>query len=138
MIILDTNVLSVMMAAAPEARVTAWLKAQPSADLFTAAVCQAEILSGLAIMPTGRRRTALEAAARVVFRKELSGRVLAFDTAAAILYADLFAMRRRIGRPTGKNDLMIAAIARVHGATVATRNIADFAGCGVVLVNPWA
>ena len=137
MFVLDTNVLSVLMAAQPPREVAAWVSAQPEDLLFTAAVCQAEILSGLAVLPEGRRRSNVEAAARAMFLDDFDGRVLPFDTVAAEGYADMYARRRRAGRPVAIADLMIAAIARVHGASVVTRNITDFDTCGVPILNPW-
>jgi predicted nucleic acid-binding protein len=87
--------------------------------------------------PSGRRRNALEEAARAVFADDFRGRILAFDSDAALAYADLFVARRTAGRPIGTIDLMVAAIARVHGASVVTRNVADFAGIGLPIINPW-
>ncbi|MEO9191929.1 MAG: type II toxin-antitoxin system VapC family toxin [Acetobacteraceae bacterium] len=137
MFVLDTNVLSAMISAEPVLRVATWVSGRPAQLLFTAAICQAEILSGLAIMPEGRRRLDLEAAARAMFTEDFEGRVLPFDMAAAVAYADIFAIRRRAGRPTATLDLMIASVARTNGASVVTRNISDFEGCGVTVVNPW-
>jgi predicted nucleic acid-binding protein len=138
MFLLDTNVLSALMGAEPPPEVAAWLSAQPEDLLFTAAVCQAEILSGLAVLPKGRRRSELEAAARAMFLDDFDGRVLPFDTVAAEGYADIYARCRRAGRPGATADLMIASIARVHGASVVTRNVTDFAACNVPVLNPWA
>jgi len=137
MFLLDTNVLSAIMAAEPAPAVAAWVSKQDLATLFTAAICRAEILAGLAIMPEGRRRSALEAAARDMFEEDFLGRVLPFDIAAADAYAELFAARRKAGRPPATVDLMIAAVAISNGVGVATRDIADFDGCGVAVVNPW-
>jgi predicted nucleic acid-binding protein len=137
MFLLDTNILSAMMSAAPAPEVAAWISGLPTELLFTATVCQAEILSGLAIMPEGRRRVDLETAARAMFAEDFEGRVLPFDTEAAAAYAEIFAARRRVGRPTATVDLMIAAVARSQGASVVTRNVADFEECGVGIVNPW-
>ena len=137
MLMLDTNMLSEIMRSEPERKVADWIVRQPSDELFTAAVCQAEILSGLAVMPSGRRRAELEEAARSMFAYDFAGRVLPFDTKAAAAYAEVFASRRKAGRPSGTIDLMLAAIARVHGASVVTRNVADFEGVGVAIVNPW-
>ncbi len=140
MLILDTNMLSENMRAEPVRKIADWMVRQPSDELFTAAICQAEILSGLAIMPSGRRRrrrTDLEEAARAMFADDLSGRILPFDRQAASAYAELFAARRKAGRPSGTINLMLAAIARVRGASVVTRNVADFEGAGVAIVNPW-
>ena len=137
MFLLDTNVLSALMRAEPVPEVATWVSGQPPEFLFTAAVCQAEILSGLAIMPEGRRRFDLEAAARAMFSEDFEGRVLPFDMAAAMAYADIFVSRRRAGRSTATVDLMIGAVARSHGASVVTRNVADFEECGVAVLNPW-
>ena len=138
MFLLDTNVLSVLMRAQPPPEVAAWMSAQPPDLLFTAAVCQAEILAGPAALPEGRRRSELEATARAMFLEEFGGRVLPFDTVAAEGYAEIFAARRRAGRPVATIDLMIAAIARAHGARVVTRNVTDFEVCDVPIVNPWS
>ena len=136
MLVLDTNVLSAMMSAEPVRRIADWLLGQPSEALFTAAVCQAEILSGIAILPNGRRRTDLEEAAHAMFADDFQGRVLPFDPEAAVAYAEVFAARRKAGRPAGTVDLMLAAIARVRGASVVTRNVADFEGVGLTIINP--
>ncbi len=137
MLVLDTNMLSEIMRPEPERKVADWIVRQQSDELFTAAVCQAEILSGLAVMPSGRRRTELEDAARAMFTDDFDGRVLPFDIEAASAYAKVFATRRKAGRPSGTIDLMLAAIARARGASVVTRNVADFEGVGVEIINPW-
>src|SRR5215470_7002688 len=102
---------------------------------FTTTICQAEILAGLAVMPDGRRRVALETAARAIFADDFNGRVLPFDTAAAAAYADIFAARRRAGYPTTPLDLMIAAVAQANGASVVTRDVGGFEGCGVPVIG---
>jgi predicted nucleic acid-binding protein len=137
MFILDTNILSAIMSAQPAPEVEAWIAGERDDRLFTTAISQAEILSGLAIMPEGRRRFALETAASAIFDEDFGGRVLPFDAAAASAYAEIFAARRRRGRATAPLDLMIAAIALAHGASVVTRDVAGFAECGVAVVNPW-
>ena len=136
MLILDTNMLSEMMRPEPERKVADWIVRQPSNELFTAAMCQAEILSGLAAMPSGRCRADLEEAARAMFAEDFDGRILPFDTEAAATYAEVFAGRRKVGEPSGTIDLMLAVIARTYGASVVTRNVADFEGVGVAIVNP--
>jgi len=138
MFLLDTNILSAVMGTRPDPRVASWMEEQPPDLLFTAAVCQAEILSGIAVLPTGRRREALEMAAVAMFREDFAGRILPFDTDAAVIYAELFALRRSAGRPAAIADLMIASIARTCGASVVTRDTGDFEGCGLALINPWS
>jgi predicted nucleic acid-binding protein len=137
MLLLDTNILSAIMGTQPVPEVAFWMADKAIDDLFTTSISQAEILSGLAIMPDSRRRRGLEAAARAMFLHDFDGRVLPFDTEAAAAYADLFAARRAAGRPAAPLDLMIAAIARSQGASVVTRDIGGFHGCGLTLINPW-
>jgi predicted nucleic acid-binding protein len=136
MFVLDTNVLSAMMGSRALPELAAWVVSHAGARFFTTSVCQADIFAGVAILPEGRRRS-LEAASQAIFADDFEGRILPFDEKAAKFYAEIFAARKRAGKPTATMDLMIAAIARAHGATMVTRNTADFEGCGITLVNPW-
>ena len=135
--LLDTNVLSELMKPAPAARVVQWMAAEPAPTLYTTSITQAEILHGLMLLPRGRRRTALAAAATSMFAEDFDGRILGFGTDAAPRYAQIASDRRRAGRPISHFDAQIAAIARLAGAAIATRNLSDFEGCGVTLVDPW-
>jgi predicted nucleic acid-binding protein len=138
MIVLDTNIISEMMRPAPVASVKAWIDSQPEASFFTTAVCEAEILYGLAILPDGRRKSDLIEYAEAVFAEDLADRVLPFDRAAARAYATIASAIRGAGHGFDTSDIQIAAIARVHGFAVATRNVRHFAGCGIELINPFA
>ena len=84
-----------------------------------------------------RQRQSLEAIVELIFAEDLAGRVLPFDSAAAREFADIAAGRRRAGRPISEADARIAAIARSRGAALATRNVGDFAGCRLELIDPW-
>lgn len=137
MILLDTNVVSELMKAAPEQSVLFWISAQPESSLYTTSITQADILHGIALLPSGKRRRAIEDAAHAMFTEEFKGRILGFGSDAASSYAHIAAERRRAGRPISSFDAQIAAIARSVGASIATRNVADFSGCRVGLVNPW-
>jgi predicted nucleic acid-binding protein len=137
MILLDTNVVSELMKSTPEPAVMTWINAIPGATVFVSAVTQAEILYGVALVPDGQRRQGLARAARTVFESYFRGRILSFDSEAAEAFADLAAARRQAGRPISQADAQIAAIARSRGAELATRNVPDFEGCGVAVINPW-
>jgi predicted nucleic acid-binding protein len=137
-IILDTNVLSELSRARPSSDVTAWARAQDPKAIFTTAVCEAELLYGIALLPDGKRRAELARAIATMLGVVLAGRVLPFDRAAAQFYAELAAYRRRHGKSAGMADLQIAAVALARGATaIATRNVDHFDGCDVLIVNPW-
>jgi len=137
MILLDTNVISEVMSSSPNDNVLRWISAQIASDLFTTTISMAEVLYGIELLPQGKRRTTLFSSAESVFLKLFSGRLLFFDEAAARVFPNIAAERRRRGRPTSLFDAQIAAIAKANGATLATRNGSDFEGCGIRLVNPW-
>jgi len=137
-IVLDTNVISELMRAAPEPRVVAWVASQTRAQLYTTYINQIEVLYGIALLPEGRRRDALRAAAQGVFAHDFAGRVLSFDAAAAGRYMDIMLSRRRMGKPIEGFDALIAAIAMGAGAAVATRDVGGFGDCGLEIINPWA
>ena len=137
MIVLDTNVVSELMRPAPSPAVEAWVSRRAAAMLFFSAVGEAELRYGVAIMPAGRRRGAVEAAIEAMLREDFAGRVLPFDSAAARAYAAIAATRRADGRPAALADAQMAAIARSRGMALATRNTGDFTDMGVDLLDPW-
>lgn len=137
MIILDTNVISEFMTSPPAAPVLDWLNAQEVADLYITTISIAEICYGLRVLPEGKRRRLLEERFDQFVEMAFSSRILAFDEKAARIYGDMMGERREAGRPMSSFDGQIAAIARVQGFAVATRNIKDFTGCQLELINPF-
>ena len=138
MVLLDTNVVSELMRATPSARVLAWMDALPPRDLFVSAITEAEVRTGVAILPVGSRRRGLADAIERTLGGLFDGRVLPFDSDAARAYAEITAGSRAAGRPISQLDCQIAAIARSRGMAVATRNVRDFSTTGVELIDPWA
>ena len=121
----------------PEPRVIDWLNARPSGSVAIASVTVAEILYGIRRLPEGRRRVDLQSAFDTFLARGLRERVVEFDHAAADAYARIMIDRRKSGRRIEVFDAMVAGIARSRGAEIATRDVADFADCGVPILNPW-
>ncbi len=138
MFILDTNIVSEVMRNVPSPEVMAWLDEHPRHDLYVTAVTQAEILTGIAFLPEGRRRSELAEAAEYAFNSLFNGRLLSFDSAAAHAYAEIASARRNAGQPLSQFDGQIAAIARSRSMAVATRNVSDYEGCSIPVINPWS
>jgi predicted nucleic acid-binding protein len=138
MIILDTNVLSEAARHNPDPNVIDWLREQSLLDLATTTICVAELRYGIARLPVGQRRNALEKKLFAFLSRGIANRIFDFDLPAAEIYGDLVANRTRIGRPLEGFDGLIAAIARSRNAAIATRNVNDFDGCGIDLINPWS
>lgn len=137
MIILDTNVVSEPMKRGGNPAVQAWLDQQAAETLYLTAVSLSELMVGVAILPDGRRKEGLDGALNELLARLFGSRILAFDQRAAVAYAPLVCRARAGGRIISVADGQIAAIAAVHGFTVATRDTAPFAAAGVPVINPW-
>ena len=138
MFAIDTNVASELMRPEPTPAVAAWIASRDAQEMYLTAVSEAELRYGVAIMPVGKRRNALEAAMTRWLDLGFRERVLPFDSAAARAYAEIAAERRQTGRTIGEADCQIAAICRSRGAVLVTRNVRDFEGVGVEVIDPWS
>ena len=136
MIILDTNVVFELMRPEPAPGVASWVRGRDRHELRTTAVTLAEVRYGIARLPDGRRKQVLSAAAAEIF-SAFADQVLPFDSAAADHYATIASSRDRAGTPMAGFDALIAAVCRSHGAALATRNVSDFDGAGIEIMNPW-
>ncbi|GKS68572.1 plasmid stability protein StbB [Nitrosomonas sp. PY1] len=137
MIVLDTNVISEPMKPNGNPAVQTWLDRQTAETLYLTAVSLSELLVGIEIMPEGKRKGGLDAALRKLMEKLFDARILPFDQQAAIAYASMVGRARTNGRIISVADGQIAAIAVVHGFTIATRDIAPFVAVGLPVINPW-
>ncbi|MCY4302385.1 MAG: type II toxin-antitoxin system VapC family toxin [Aestuariivita sp.] len=137
MFLLDTNVVSELMRNTPNTRVLSRVDEQLTKDLFVTAVTEAEIRTGVAVLPEGTRRRCLAQAAERTLNSLFVDRVLPFDGNAAMAYAEIFAACRTDGRPISQADCQIAAIAHSQGMRVVTRNIRDFIDIGIEVIDPW-
>ena len=137
MIVLDTNVVSEPLKPAPNPAVLDWLNAQEPQTLFLTAVNLAELLAGVEALPAGRRRDALAQALSTQVFALFGGRILPFDAKAAQAFATTNSSAQAQGNTIGFADCAIAAITRANGFALATRNLRDFKGAGVSLIDPW-
>lgn len=138
MILLDTDVLSALMAARPDPRVVAWLDRRPAISVWTSAVAVYEIRFGIDRLPPGTRRDALDAAFGAFLAEDIEGRVVPLDGAAAGSAGAVAARLSAAGRSIGIRDATVAGIALARRATLATRNVRRFDGTGVPVDDPWA
>ena len=135
MIFLDTNVISETLKRHPDPAVIAWLT-RFDVELALSTVAIAEIAYGIEKIRPDQRATRL-AEGLAVWRKRFADRIFAFTEPAALDYGAMMGEASRTGRPMSIPDAMIASVARVNGAKLATRNLADFTATGLVLISPW-
>jgi predicted nucleic acid-binding protein len=136
--LVDTNVVSELMRDAPAPAVMTWFAQHEHQPVYVCSITQAEILTGIALLPMGKRRDALADAAQKLFESDLADQYLTFDASAAHHFALIRAQRKRAGLPITTEDAQIAAIALAAELTLVTRNTRDFLGIeGLELDNPW-
>ena len=135
MIVVDTNVWSEATKREPSDVVRVWAQQHRDA-LWLSVIVLAELRGGSAQLPPGQRRRALEAQFDLL-EQDRADRLLRFDRHTARCYAQVLESARRRGKPIATADAMIAATAIQHGMVVATRNLGDFAGAEVALIDPW-
>ncbi|MGD0731433.1 MAG: type II toxin-antitoxin system VapC family toxin [Terracidiphilus sp.] len=137
MIVLDTNVISEPLKPKADRAVLRWLDAQDSETLYLTATALSGVLIGIALLPAGKRKHGMELAMQSLQKRLFADRLLSFDREAAIAFALLGSRAASKGYSISVADCQIAAIAAVHGFTVATRDMAPFLAAGVPVINPW-
>ena len=137
MILLDRHVVSEPLRATPDARVIAWIDAQPLETLFLSAITVAELRAGLSLLPAGKRQAGLQESLERRVLPLFAGRVLPFDLACTPAFSSLTATARASGLAISTADGLMAAIAAANGLTVATRNTRPFEAAEVAVINPW-
>ena len=136
MIVVDTNVISELMRPRPDSAVVNWVRRRDQREFYTTSVTLAEIRYGIARLDAGRRKESYTSAADEIFAN-FDEHVLPFDRVAAVQYAAVVSARDRAGLPINGFDAQIAAICLAQGATLATRNVKDFTGIGIEIIDPW-
>ncbi len=132
--LLDTNVISELTRDDPDSRVVRFLDDQD--DLWLSSVVVYEMAYGLATLPQGRRLARLRALQADILAA-FDDRLLYLDQSGARWAAELRAQARHAGRTVDVGDALIAGIAKAHDLALATRNIRDFEGMNLHIVNPW-
>jgi predicted nucleic acid-binding protein len=138
LIVLDTNVVSEPLKANPDAAVLDWLDRQSPATLYLTTISQAELWAGVLALPKGKRRAELQRAIDNDLSSLFADRILAFGERSAAAYAHVVRSANAAGNPIDFADAAIGAIAMERNFILATRNVRDFKGTSVKLLNPWS
>ena len=136
--LVDTNVLSEATKARPDTRVASWLAACPAHVLFVSVVSIAEIRKGILLLPSAKRKGRLEHWLDSELLPAFAGRLVLLGEQEMNAWAELQASAEKAGRKLPVIDSLLAATAKCHGLTIATRNVDDFLHCEVSVLNPWA
>jgi predicted nucleic acid-binding protein len=135
--LLDTNCISEAVRVRPDPNVENWVRAVDQDLLYLSVLTLGEIRKGLAGLAQGKRRTRLETWLEVELQVRFSGRILPINASVADRWGLLEADAKRNGKPLSTIDGLLAATAVHHNLTIVTRNVADFNGISVPVLNPW-
>lgn len=135
--LLDTNVISEWTKARPDAGVIHWLAETDEDRVFVSVVTLAELRYGVERLPASARRRRLDAWLSHDILQRFEARILPVDAAIADAWGAVVARRDAAGRPIGSIDAFMAATARHHDLALVTRNVTDFEGLGLRLIDPW-
>lgn len=135
--LLDTNILSEALRPAPEPAVLEWLANADESATFVSVITLGELRFGIENLPPSKRRQALEQWFAIDFSRRFGKRLIDVDAQIAAVWAIVTAEARRQGQGLGVPDALLAATARVHDLTLVTRDVRDFSGLGIRLLDPW-
>jgi len=136
--LLDTNILSEFnRRGQPSPQVLHWLSSTDTSNLFVSIITFGEIRFGIELLPPSKRRTDLELWLEQDLPRWFAGQLLSINESIINRWAFIMAQRQLQGRPIDILDGFLAATALHHHLTIATRNVKDFEGIGLDILNPW-
>ena len=135
--LLDTCVISELVAKSPNEHVLSWIDGTVDEHIFLSALTIGEIQRGISKLPDSSRKDTLADWLATDLLNRFSGRILTLDTEVLLKWGELVAYMETVGRPIPAIDSLFAAQAMTYKMTFVTRNIKDFAETGIDLLNPW-
>jgi len=135
--LVDTNLPSELTKPAPDKNVENFLIRAGRENVYASVITIGEICKGIASLPESKRRKELREWLDRVMRPWFDGRILPVTETIAERWGTLAAQQRLLGRQITMADGLIAATALEHNLALATRNVRDFDGLSLAIVNPW-
>ncbi|MAZ78085.1 MAG: VapC toxin family PIN domain ribonuclease [Legionellaceae bacterium] len=137
MYLLDTCLISELVKAKPNKHVVQWLRGQSEFDCYLSVLTLGELEKGIGKLPTSKKRTQLETWLHQDVRQRFQHRILNISSKTAEIWGKLQAVAENTGQTLPVIDGLLAATAKQHQMTLVTRNIKDFKGTELALLNPW-
>ena len=135
--LLDTNVISELVAKHPTERVIRWLDELDPASIYLSVITIGELRKGIEKLPTSQRKEKLRNWLTDELLVRFRDRILVLDVDVMLAWGELVGRLERSGRQLSAIDSLIAALALTHSCSLVTRNEADFKDTGVKVINPW-
>jgi predicted nucleic acid-binding protein len=135
--LLDTNVVSELIARRPDPNVIHWVEGQDTETVFLSVITVGELNRGIQRLPDSRRKKALANWLTGDLLVRFDDRVLPLDVPVMMTWGGLVARMEADGQQIPAIDSLLAATAAQHGLVMATRNVRDFKPTGISIINPW-
>jgi tRNA(fMet)-specific endonuclease VapC len=135
--ILDTNVISELVAARPNPKVVNWIQSVDSNQVFLSVIAIGELKKGIEKLPDSDRKVKLDQWLHGDLLVRFENQTLIIDQETMLIWGRLIARLDMIGRPISAIDSLLAATALQWQYTLVTRNTTHFALAGIALLNPW-
>ena len=135
--LLDTCVISELVSKQPNPRVVEFVDSLDPEDVYLSVITIGEIVKGIEKLPKSRRKTDLQAWLKDDLLVRFEGNLVALDTDVFIKWGALTARLESTGKSMPAIDSLIAATVLAKKMTLVTRNVSDFEGTDVEVVNPW-
>ncbi len=135
--LLDTCLVSELVAKQPHQKVLDWLDAQAPETLYLSIITIGEIAKGISKLTSSQRKDSLDIWLNQTLPTRFLGRIIGLDMQTMLLWGELVGKLEQQGRPLPVIDSLIAAIALQNSLSLVTRNENDFEGTGVAIINPW-
>jgi len=135
--ILDTNVISELVARKPNSKVIAWLEKVDPDSIYLSVITLGEIKKGIEKLPTSKRKNTLDSWFKEELLTRFHNRILPLDLPVLLTWGELTARLEKTGNPLPAIDSLLAATALQTEFTLVTRNTGDFQLAGISLYDPW-
>ncbi len=135
--LLDTCLISELVRPAPNERVVQWVDACNEYELFLSVLTLGEIQKGIAKLASGKKKTTLTLWLKDELEIRFAERMIPVSPDIALMWGTMLGDAESRGRALSAIDALIAATAVVHDLVLVTRNISDFSGCPIEILNPW-
>ena len=136
--LLDTCVISELVSKQPNKQVITWIDGVDDQLVYLSVITIGEIKRGIEKLPESRRKNRLDNWLNEDLLLRFDDRVLGIDLPVMLTWGTLVARLESLGRSLPAIDSLIAAIVLHHDLQLVTRNEKDFAGTGLIIVNPWS
>ena len=135
--LLDTCVISELVVKHPNPKVIVFIDSLDSDDVFLSVIMIGEIAKGVEKLPKSKRKLELHSWLKENLLVRFDGRIIPLDTEVLMEWGILIARLESTGITLPAIDSLIAATTLTHKLTLVTRNVDDFSGTGIEIVNPW-